>query len=244
MTSVLPLAGRLAEAARLVLLTEADSRALAGLAAVPDDELEAGLMSDQATAVAERTRAAIGDYGLRFGRAPAAGGLRSLLAWLEEASGIGPLESALGEGAFGSRPEQRARSVLRELEQLALRSSSSITLRRAIHAVAAEPALLPMRAFEAREALHRAAPHHPMVEVLTRLLTERDPARRLGLGPAATDEETRQEALRLATSARRSAALTDATSEQDAAEAVAAWCRLELQRLETRAQPDGIRVRP
>lgn len=124
LTDVLPVAGKLAEAARTGRLTEEDARGLAALRDLPTQRLQFAtrrpLQDAAAAAAVARTMEIAGPYVLCHGREVAArAGASGLRDWMDNRSGVDRLE-ALVAARFGrrARPLKVVAAVL-ELDRLA-----------------------------------------------------------------------------------------------------------------------------
>jgi hypothetical protein len=207
--TVLPVAGRLAEAALTGLVTEAAARTLHALRDVDDLDLRTRTLPPGAPdpAALERIGAALGEYGLRHGRAHAAGGAGTLREWATAVSGVRRLHGELRLRYVGRYPQLKAKQAFEALRAASFRSSHTMPLTHAMSEAQLDPALHPLRELTAWEILTARRPGHPLIAEFDRLLAAEDDAGRLGLPRHAAAAESALRARQLAESAHAEASL-------------------------------------
>lgn len=199
--TVLPIAGLLAETSHTGAVTEADARALAGLAALTpldlidlldaDADPAADAVADAQAPVRGRLLDLLGEYGMIHGRAVAAGGAAALNDWLVARSGVPHLRQVLARQLGGFAAVQRAGRIVRELDRLAYTHPAREQIRGLVDGLRSDPALHQVVLFEHLGAMLEADPDSPVTDELRRLLEAPTAAGRFGLPAHATDDEVR-----------------------------------------------------
>ncbi|WP_165699989.1 dynamin family protein [Ornithinimicrobium ciconiae] len=179
--------GLLAETVRTGLLRERDIRALRLLRDVDDDDLQyAGLLGpvpDVPQEGLDRLTALLGAYGVRHGRQHADSS-PGLLDWVEELSGMRPLERLLEDVLGASGGLARVDSILGEVTTMARRERWGGELESALEEALASPEFHRLDQWRALAELRRASPGHELIPVLEALQRQPDrvPSRLAGVG--------------------------------------------------------------
>lgn len=205
LATVIPLAGRLAEAATAGLIRESDASALASYTAVDTLDLELGAVDDAEGL--ERLSSLLGEYGLRHGRAVAGDGAASLRQWARSASGIDDLARELAARSIGRYHHLIAHSSLRRLEALA-RELARMDALGVVQQARQQPHMHGVVELEAMIRLAEAVPQHPLLDELALQLDARNDGERVR-APAGSDAaEIRSRALAAAGRARTRASVS------------------------------------
>lgn len=194
-SAVLPISGLLAETSHTGRLTETDARALAALSGFDPFDLIDLVDSDDPAPLSgpERDRLLdlVGEYGLIHGRQIARGGAHALNEWLAAMSGIAALRQVLHTSLAQFAAIQRAGRILAELDTLAFNHPARDQIRAIVHWARSHPDLDPVVLFGCLRGMLAADPTSPVVDELTRVLTGRGDAERVGLPPTASPPEVR-----------------------------------------------------
>lgn len=200
LTTILPLAGRLAEVGRAGLIRETDAAALAARRDTADVDLQLAEDPIEAEEIA-RLAGLFGEYGLRHGRLEAAAGAAGLSAWAREVSGIDAVVEALAARAVGRHHVIAARESLEQLEELARFTRSAPALD-AVREARLQPTVHGVAELDAYRTLIGWAPEHPAVAALARLLDARSDREGVGAPVGVGPDEIRRRAVDLARQAR------------------------------------------
>ncbi|MDJ0334595.1 dynamin family protein [Salinibacterium sp. G-O1] len=211
-SAVIPIAGRMGEAARTGEVRESDAAVLAGLAHLDDDDardLEDGILDipDMDAAAISRVVTMFRGYGLRHGRTIARDGAAALTAWLLERSGMAALEGALRSRYVGSHPHRSIANAVAALADAARTSPHRSALGELLNAARLDPALHVIRELEARERLAARFPDDELLVMLDTLMQQKTDRARLGLGRSASDHDVLVRARECLGDARGRAAL-------------------------------------
>ncbi|CAG7845025.1 Isoniazid-induced protein IniC [Pseudoclavibacter triregionum] len=220
--TVVPVAGRMAEAAETGLIRERDARSLASLAGVDDFDLELRDPEDKDARCGELSGAElanlvdlVGEYGLRYGRQAAGEGSRALSAWMRDRSGIEDVHRALRDRYVGRAQFVKVRAGLNQLDRLAWAWGAPPRLKELVAEARLREEFHPIRELDALERLSAVAPQHELVGLLDRQLSARDDADRLGV-PAGSQEAVKRAALERVSQARRAMLVSSAPLIQHA----------------------------
>lgn len=205
LTTVLPLAGRLAEVGRAGLIRSEDARRLALLRETSDLDLQFADDPDDAERIAALAEL-FGEYGLRHGRVEASHGAAALTRWTQEISGIGAVVEALGARAVGRHHVIAASESLDQLEELA-RFSGQAAAVDAVREARLHPDLHGVTELDAYRMLGASHPEHPALVELGRLLDARSARDGLDAPSGLGDAELRERAVAAARAARANGAV-------------------------------------
>ncbi|MCJ0907114.1 GTPase [Rhodococcus sp. ARC_M6] len=219
-STVVPVAGLLAESTYTGQVTEADAIALHTVASMDTLELMDLLESENpqhlGPVMRDRLLDLLGEYGVLGGRAVAGRGAHALNRWLIEHSGIAEVKYLLDSAVQDFAAVHRADRILAELDTLAAAHPARQQIRTITDWVRSDPAMQPVLLYRALRAMLLADPHAPVVAELTRMLAGRTDAERLGVHPGSTPEQIAGHAGERLTQVQRRA-MSTATAAEDAA---------------------------
>ena len=222
--AVVSVAGKLGEAARTGLVTEALARSMAKAAPLSDRQLE------EPDAALDAIAAALGDYGLRHGRAHAGAGAAGLSAWLLERSGVARLQQLIRARYLDRYPHVKAAHSLARFELLAYEADNRREVREIIEQARAHAALHPLRELAALESVSTRRSAGDIVATLERLIDAPDDRRRVEARNGADSTEIAERARELAIDAQREATLAGTSVETEAWRVIARSYLLAAQR--------------
>jgi hypothetical protein len=186
-STVVPVAGLLAETAHTGQLTESDARALHTLARYDPLDLFDLLESDNPGPVTPQMRDRlldlVGEYGLVLGREVAAQGAYALNGWLSQSSGIQALQHVLYTVLHRFAAMHRCDRIMIELDSLVYTHPARDPIRAIVQGIRADPAMQPVLMYRNLRSLLQADPQSPLVGDLRRLLSGANDAERMGLPP-------------------------------------------------------------
>lgn len=175
LTGAVAVSGLLAETTRTGRLREQDLRLLRRLREVDDADLQyAGLLGSVPGIPQEELEGLlgmVGAYGLRHGRRHADTSAE-LLDWIEEQSGLRPLERLLEQTLGTAGGLARVDSVLGEITRRAGRERWGADVESTLEAALASPAFHPLDQWRAVTELRRVHPNHELIPVLEALQRE------------------------------------------------------------------------
>lgn len=218
LATVLPVAGRMAEAARTGSVREHDARLLALLAQADDSVLRDGdgdLPHGVAWDDLDRLARRVGEYGLRNGRRPAAAGASALAEWLTSASGIERLRSTIATTYLARRRPLAALQRIRQLEDAAYASQRRAELRSAIEAALGSDDLHPLAELRVWEVAAAKSRDLDAVRELERVMDARDDDERLRLPPGSSPMARSERSRELSAHAQRLALLAVTRIERE-----------------------------
>ncbi|APT83910.1 GTPase [Corynebacterium aquilae] len=184
LTTVVPVAGLLAETSHTGALTENDARDIARFSQRDDIDLLRGLLGtvEEADGGIERIVKLIGEYGLFRGRATAAHGAAALNDWLIEASRLPQLKDIINRTITPYARLHRAGRIIAGLEQLAYsHPEHREAVRNASHDLRQHEALQPAILLMDLKAVLKENPDSELVDMLLPLITGYYPADKMGL---------------------------------------------------------------
>ncbi|MGM1029584.1 MAG: dynamin family protein [Actinomycetota bacterium] len=193
LTSVVAIAGRLAESASTGRIREADAAILRALAGAGDSMLAAGLAPDGIEeARIERLAELLGDYGVRLGRSHSSNAAE-LNRWAADVSGIRSLRSLIDSTFVQRHSRLKIKHAVERLYAVARRSSAAMRMVREVSDAESDPRLGSLREILAWERMTAAYHDHPLATMLTDLLRTGE-AGRVGLGDDAAAADVRRAA--------------------------------------------------
>lgn len=214
-STVIPVAGLLAETSHTGRLTEHDAKMLAALGSYEELELF-DLLHAGGNSTHDRLLDLLGEYGVIGGRRAAVQGAHHLNKWLTERSGVLALRRHLHAAIREFALLQRANRILDQIDQLAFRHPARDQIRGISHGIRTDPVVTPVRLFQSLRGLLDADPTSPVVPELQQLLRGRTHSERLGLPGDATQHQVTDAARgRLAWAHQR--ALATMSAAEDAA---------------------------
>ena len=185
--TVVPVAGLLAESSHTGQVTEADAIALHTLSSMNTLELMDLLESESpeqlGPVMRDRLLDLLGEYGVLGARTVAGQGAHAVNQWLTEHSGITHVKHLLESALQDFAALHRADRILAELDLLAVNHPAREHIRTITDWVRNDPAMHPVLLYRALRGMLLADPHAPVVTELTRLLSGRTDAERLGVHP-------------------------------------------------------------
>lgn len=185
--TVVPVAGLLAESSHTGQVTEADAIALHTLASMNTLELMDLLESESpeqlGPVMRDRLLDLLGEYGVLGARTVAGQGAHAVNRWLTEHSGITQVKYLVESALQDFAALHRADRILTELDLLAVNHPAREHVRTITDWVRNDPAMHTVLLYRALRGMLLADPHAPVVTELTRLLSGRTDAERLGVHP-------------------------------------------------------------
>lgn len=194
-STVIPIAGLLAEASRTGQVTEHISRQLGKLSSLDyEDVLEELERTDDGVFSALDRKMIldlIGEYGTIHGIDRAARGASELSGWLDVSSGVSELDGYLRGELLPFAAMQRALRITGELEQLAIHHPARDRVRHILAVLFSRPAMVKVALFRSYRGLVTSSPQSPLTAIARRALAAGSPAEAVGLpadaDPAAVD---------------------------------------------------------
>lgn len=198
-STVIPVAGLLAEASRTGQVTEHVSRQLGRLSTLDKEDLleELERTEDGAFSALDRKLILdlIGEYGTIHGVQHASRGAASLSGWLDSSSGVNELDNYLRGELLPFAAMQRALRITGELEQLAIHHPARDRVRHILGVLFSRPAMVKVALFRSYRGLVASSPHSPLTGMARRALAASNAAEAVGLpadaDPASVDAAAR-----------------------------------------------------
>lgn len=230
-STVIPVAGLLAETACTGQLTESDARALHQLAQYNPLDLFDLLDSDQAGPIAPQVRDRlldlVGEYGVVLGREVAGKGAYALNGWLSQASGIQAVQHLLYRVLHRFASMHRCDRIMIELDNLVFGHPARDHIRAIVHGIRADAAMEQVLMYRNLRALLSGDPGSSLVTDLRRLLQGTTDNERLGLPITATPTDCAAAvAARLAWVQQRALAPSSAAEDAAIAQLVGVYGRM------------------
>lgn len=193
-STVVPVAGILAESARTGRVSEQVARRLARLGGLAREDALVELESTGDTEVftaAERREVLdlLGEYGTLEGASRAGRGAAALSGWLDASSGVDALDRYLRGELLPFAAMQRALRITGELEQLAIHHPARERVRHILGVLFGRPAMAKVVLFRSYRGLVATSPQSPLTAMTRRALASGAPAEAVGLAPDAGAEE-------------------------------------------------------
>lgn len=220
-SEVLPLAGLLAESARSGQVTQQVARTLRRLAELDHEDLLAELENPAATVVATEERDTaldlLGEYGVIHGAAIAhRAGAAGLIEWMQARSGITALEEQIHTALVPQAVLQRAVRLVDSLDRLAYTHPAKDHIRQVLHILFSQQEMRSVLLFRSFRGLMQTDARSRFVPLLSRLLSGRTAAARVGLPDSASISEVRAAAQREISDLQNAAMLALSAAEEDA----------------------------
>lgn len=233
--TIVPFAGRMAEASRTGEVREDDARALAHLAEFDDIDLQDLELSPfdvdglDSTVVARILRSFRG-YPLRHGRTIARDGASSLSRWLLDRSGFAALEGELRSRYVALSPQLKLQQSVARLRDMVRDVPQNDALIEMIESARNDPALHVLQELHAHDLLITRSPQSPLIATLEHLMTAPNDRARLRLPASATGADIHLEARRRASEEVANAAVAIDNATDNAHLVLAQSYRLLAQR--------------
>lgn len=230
-SSVLPVAGLLAETSHTGQLTEADARALHTLASYDPldlfDLLESPDGGPIPVQLRDRLIDLVGEYGMVCGRDVAGQGAHALNSWLSSRSGIQRLQHVLYSVLHRFAAMHRCDRIMIELDNLVFTHPARDHIRAIAHSIRTDPAMEPVMMYRNLRSLLSADPGSPLIGDLQRLLAGTTDAERVGLPPQASPMDVSAAInQRLAWVQQRAIATTSAAEDATVAQLIGVYGRM------------------
>ncbi|KQO98489.1 dynamin family protein [Leifsonia sp. Leaf264] len=204
LSAVLPVAGLMAEASVIGQLREADARTLNLLAGLSELDLRTGQLPQGVSGEdVPRLARMVGEYTIRHGRGPAAGGTAGLTDWMQSRSGIDAVRALIRRRYIGRHPQLKAKEAMEQLERAAHHYKQRMPLRRMLSDAKLSPALHPLEEVRAWEALVSRHHDHELLSVADRLLRSGTDTERVGLPTGSGKADIARRAAEEASAARQ-----------------------------------------
>ncbi|WP_333618886.1 dynamin family protein [Dietzia sp.] len=191
-STVIPVAGLLAEASRTGRVSEHVARQLARIDGLEREDVFEELESTDDgifTALDRRmTLDSIGEYGTIHGARHAARGAAEMSRWLDSVSGVDELDAFLRGELLPFAAMQRALRITGELEQLAIHHPARDRVRHILGVLFRRPAMIKVALFRSYRGLVATMPQSPLTSMARTALAANSPAEAVGL-PADAPQE-------------------------------------------------------